>query len=170
MWRNTPKVYHSLQLHISHQLRSYSSTNIIWWLSYTCFLGTWTLGQFGGKSPNTPKSSTGSHKKKLKVFSSLFHIRWDLTLVFRSSDLFHRYLGIGAISENWNRIPQIMCKDTWKIIQSLQLLVWHQMGPCCSFRAICGLSYTCFTGIWVLGQFGETGLKYPKSHAEAHEK
>ena len=28
------------------------------------------------------------------------------------------------------------------------------------------MSYTCFTGIWTLGQFGETGHKYPKSCLE----
>ena len=85
MWRNMPKVIHSLQLHISHQMRSYSSAKIIWQLSYTCFLGTWALGKFWGKGQNTPKSTTESHKKKFKVFNSLFHIKWDLALVFRPS-------------------------------------------------------------------------------------
>ena len=86
MWRNMPKVIHSLQLHISHQMRSYFSAKIIWPLSYTCFLGTWALGQFWGrKDPNTPKSSTESHKKKFKVFNFLFHIKWDLMLVSRPS-------------------------------------------------------------------------------------
>ena len=81
MWRNTPEVIHSLQLHISYQTRSYSSAKIIWRLSYTCFWGTGALGQFWGKGPNTPQSRTESHKEKIKGFNSLFHIKWDLTLV-----------------------------------------------------------------------------------------
>ena len=75
MWRNMPEVVHNFQLHISHQMRSYLSAKIIGQLSYTCFSGTWGLGQFGGKGPNTPKSSTESRKKKSKVFNSLFHIK-----------------------------------------------------------------------------------------------
>ena len=43
MLRNTPKVIRNLQLHISHQTRSYFSAKIIRGLSYTCFLGTWVL-------------------------------------------------------------------------------------------------------------------------------
>ena len=81
MWRNTFKVIHSLQLHISHQMRSYSSAKIIWRLSYTCFGGTWVF--LKGKVTNTPKSSTQSQEKKSKAFNSLFHIIWDLKLVSR---------------------------------------------------------------------------------------
>ena len=71
---------------------------------------------------------------------------------------------------NWPQILQIMCRDTWKVIQSLQLLVSHQMRPYSSVRALCGSSYTGFTGTWVLGQFGEIRPEYPKSCAGTHEK
>ena len=37
------------------------------------------------------------------------------------------------------------------------------MRPYSSDKALCELSYTCFTGTQVLWQFGETGPKYPKS-------
>ena len=63
-----------------------------------------------------------------------------------------------------------MCRDTWKVIQSLQLLVSHQMRPYSSVRALSGSSYTCFTGTQVLGQFGEFGPGYPKSRAGTNEK
>ena len=103
MWRNTFKVIHSLQLHISHQMRSYSSAKIIWRLSYTCFGGTWVF--LKGKVTNTPKSSTQSQEKKSKVFNSLFHIIWDLKLVSR--------LFVGQ------RIPvsQVLsyCGNVWKL-------------------------------------------------------
>ena len=79
-------------------------------------------------------------------------------------------LGFWAIWGNWAPIPKIMCRDTWKVIQSLQLLVSHQIRPYSSIRALCGSSYTCFTGTRVLGQFGENGPKYPKSCTGTHEK
>ena len=80
------------------------------------------------------------------------------------------YPCIGAIWWNWAQIPQIICRDTWKVIQSLQLLVSHQMRPYSSVRALSGSSYTCFTGTQVLGQFGEFGAGYPKSRAGTNEK
>ena len=52
---------------------------------------------------------------------------------------------------------------------SLQLLVSHQMRPCCSARALCELSYTCFTATWVLGQFGKLALNTP-NHVQGHKK
>ena len=77
---------------------------------------------------------------------------------------------LGKFWGNWAQIPQIMCRDTWKVIQSLQLLVSHQMRPYSSVRALCGSSYTCFTGTWILGQFGETRPECPKSCAGTHGK
>ena len=56
------------------------------------------------------------------------------------------------------------------VIQSLKFLVSHQMRHYSTVRALCGLSYTCFTVTWVLGEFGETGPKYPISCAGTHEK
>ena len=43
------------------------------------------------------------------------------------------------------------------------------MRSYCSVKGLCRLSYTCFTGTRVLGQFGETGSEYPKSCAGTHE-
>ena len=57
-----------------------------------------------------------------------------------------------------------------KSIQSLQLLVSHQMRPYSSVRALCGSSYTCFTGTRVLGKFGEIRPEYTKSRAGTHKK
>ena len=117
MWKARTQVIQSLQFLVSHQIiRPYSSVRRTHGLNYTCFTGTRVLGKFWG---------------------------------------------------NWAQIPQIMCRDTWKVIQSLQLLVSHQMRPYSSVRTLCGSSYiTSFTCTRVLGQFGETGPKYPKSCAE----
>ena len=84
--------------------------------------------------------------------------------------LFLRYSGIGAIWGSWARIPQIMCQDTCKGIQSLQLLVSNQMRPYCSAILLSGLSYTCFTGTcryW--GSLGKLGLN-TLNHAQGHKK
>ena len=64
----------------------------------------------------------------------LFATLWDLTLV--ELYLFHRYSGIGAIRGNWAWIPQITCRDTWKVIQSLQILILHELRPFSSVRAL----------------------------------
>ena len=79
-------------------------------------------------------------------------------------------LRYSAIWRNWARIPQIMCRDTWNLIRSLQLLVSHQMRPYSSVRALCGLSYTCFSGTQILRHFRESGPRYSKSRAGTHEK
>ena len=84
--------------------------------------------------------------------------------------LFNRYSGTGTIWGNWAWIPQIMCRDTWKVIQSLQLLVSHQMRSYSSVKNLCGLSYTCFPDTRVLGQLEETGPEHPKSRARTHKK
>ena len=84
--------------------------------------------------------------------------------------LFLRYSGIGAIWRNWVWIPQIMCRNTWKVIQSLHPLVSHQMRLYSRIRTFCGLSYTSFTCIGVFLQFWETAPKYPKRCTGTHEK
>ena len=83
-------------------MRSYLSAKIIGQLSYTCFSGNWALRQFGGKGPNTPKSSTESHKKKSKVFNSLFHIKWDLMLV--SSPSVHQIIPVLRYWGNFGKL------------------------------------------------------------------
>ena len=59
-----------------------------------------------------------------------------------------------------------MCWDIWKVIQSLQLLLFHQIKFYSRVIALCGLSYTCFIGNQLLLQFGETGLKTRKTCAQ----
>ena len=53
---------------------------------------------------------------------------------------------------------------------SLQLFVSHQMRPYFSAIVLRGLSYTCFIGTWVLGQFGKTGAKYPTTFTGTPQK
>ena len=170
-----PEVIHSLQLHISHQMRYYSCLDHLTIELYLVFLGSWALGQFGVKRP---------------------------------------------------KYPYVKYKVTQKEIQSLQLLISHQMRPYASAQALGGSNYIpvsqvlrycgnlgklgpntpnhmqghmksntkssalCFTTnqtllqcqgpLWVelylfhrylgIGQFGEIGPKYPKSCAGTHEK
>ena len=53
-------------------------------------------------------------------------------------------------------IPQIMSRDTQKVIQSFQYHISHWMRSYSSAKAIWGLSYTYFSLFGVLGQFVET--------------
>ena len=173
MCRDTWKVIQSLQLLVSHQVRLYSVSGpsvgraipvsqVLGYWSNLAKLGLNTLNHVQGQIKSNPKSS-----------AYCLNIKWEVTQcrgpLWVELYLFHRCSGIGAIWVNWARIPQIMCRKTWKVIQSLQLLVSHQMRPYSSVRALCELSYTCFTGTRVLGQFWKTGPEYPKSCAGTHE-
>ena len=84
--------------------------------------------------------------------------------------LFYRYSGIGEIWGNWTQILKITCRDTWKVIQSLQLFISHQVRLYSSVKALCGSSYTCFPGTWVLEQFWETGPEYSKLCTRTQKK
>ena len=62
-----------------------------------------------------------------------------------------------------------MYRVAGKVIQSLYLLISHQMRPYYSFKAFCRPSYIYFAGTWELGQYGKTGTEYSKSYAGAHK-
>ena len=141
-------------------------------ISVSQVLRYWSnLGKLG---PNTPNHVQGHLKSNPKSSAPCYTSNGTLLLhhypLWVELYLFHWESGIGSIWGNWVRIPQIMCTEKWKVIQSLQLLVSYQMRPYSSVIALCGLSFTCFIGTRVLGQFGETRTKYPKSHAGTHEK
>ena len=131
-------------------------------------------GNLGKLGPNTPNHVQGHLQSILKSLAPCFDSNETLLQcqgpVRAELYLFYRYSGIGAISGNWSWIPQIMSRVTWKVMQRLQIRISHQMKPYSSVKALCGLSYTCFTDTRVLGQFGETGPKYPKSCVETHKK
>ena len=66
-------------------------------------------------------------------------------------------LNLGKLGPNTPTHVQGHMKSNPK--QSLQLLISHQMRLCFSVKGLYELSYICFSGTWVLGQFGETGPK-----------
>ena len=152
MCRDTWRIIQSFQLLVSHQIRPCFSVMVVCRLSYTCSTGTQVLGQFGETRLEYPKSCAGRHENQSKVLSSLFLINWDLTLVPKpllvELYLVHRYSEIGAIWGNWPQIPQITCRNTWKVIQSLWILISHQLRPYSRVKVLCWVSYTCFTGTW----------------------
>ena len=117
MWKYIPKVIHSLQLHVSHQMRSYSCQD---------------------------------------------HLTIELHLFFG-------YLGIRAILEKSAQTPLIKYRVTQKEIQSLQVLISHQMRPYASVRAFREFSYTCFTDTRVLGNLGKLGPN-TQNHVQGHLK
>ena len=95
---------------ISHQRRRYSSVKALCGLSYTCFTGTWVLGQFEETGPEYPKS----------------------------------------------------CVGILKVIQSLQILISHQMRPYSGVKALCGLRpVSQIPGSWRnLGKLGPNTPNY----------
>ena len=97
-----PKVIHSLQLHISHQMRSYSCQDHLTIELYLFFWVVGHQGNLGEKGPNTPKSSTESHKKKSKVFNSLFHFKRDLMLASRLS--MGRIIPVSQVLRYWGNL------------------------------------------------------------------
>ena len=62
-----------------------------------------------------------------------------------------------AIWGNWAQLPQIMCSDTQKVIQSFQHYISHWMRSYSSAKGIWELSYTCFRVFGVLRELWETG-------------
>ena len=80
MW----KVIQSHQLLVSHQMRIYSIVTALCGSSYNCITATWVLRQYE-TGPEYPKSYTGRNTWKVNqsLLTSLFHIKWDLTLVSR---------------------------------------------------------------------------------------
>ena len=77
---------------------------------------------------------------------------------------------MGQLGGKWVQISQIMCRYKWKVVQILQFLVSHHLRSYSGAFIFCWSSHTCLTGTQVMGQIGETGLKYPKSHAGRYEK
>ena len=131
-------------------------------------------GNLGKLGPNTPNHVQGHMKSNPKSSAPCFTSNETLLQcqdsLWVELYLFHRQSGVEAIWGNWARLPQITCRDTWKVTQSLQILILHQMGPYSSVQALCWSSCTCFTGTQVLGQFGEPWPEYPKSCTGTHEK
>ena len=137
-------------------------------LSHNCFTGTSVLGQFGKLGSNVPnhvhrhiKSTSKSSTPHLTSNEALF-----LKVIYGFS--YTCLMGIQALRQFWEtgpEYPQIIMEQHMKKIQSLQLHIKL------SFTLVprpSVLSYPCFTVIWVLGQFGETGPKYSKSSARTH--
>ena len=134
-------------------------------------LGYWgDLGKLGLNTPNHVQGHMKDNSKSSAPCSTsnetLLKCQGPLWVELY---LFLRYSDIEAFLRKWAQILQITCRNTWKGIQNLQILMLHQMRPYTIVKALCGVSYTCFTGTRVLGQFGEGGPKYPKSCTDTHE-
>ena len=83
-----------------------------------------------------------------------------------------RFIPVSQVHRYWDNLRKLgpntrnHVRDIWKVIQSLQLLLFHQIKFYSRVIALCGLSYTCFIGNQLLLQFGETGLKTRKTCAQ----
>ena len=121
-------------------------------------MGIRRLGQFGKTKSKYPKSCAGHTKSNLG--SSALHLTSNKAL-FKCQDhqrielyLFYGYWGIRTINF-WGTGTKYhkSCAGT----HGLQLHIPHQMSPYSSVKTVSGSSYACFTGIWALGQYRETG-------------
>ena len=120
MFRNTWKVIHCLQFHISQQLRTDFYVKFIWGLSYTCFMSIIAiLGKLG------PKSWVGTHKKGSKILFTLL-IKLSLTLFSRLT-----YVLVLWVFVHWGNFDKVdrntpkSFVGAWKIIQSFYSSTFH---------------------------------------------
>ena len=135
MWMNMPKVIHSLQLHILHQMRSYSCQDDLTIELYLLFCVYTQLGirVILGKRVQIPLNQVQSDTKRNSKSSTPYFTsnetlcQW-LRSLWVELYLFHRYSGIGAIWGNLAQIHQIMPRDTGKVNQGLPLHIPHQIS------------------------------------------
>ena len=107
---------------------------------------------------------SGTSKGFIKLLLSIFLVVNLLWFYFLIS-LLHKIMFITEMS-----IPVISFTQRRSPLYLYRLFVSHQMRPYSSVIALCGSSYTFFTGTRVSGWFGETGTKYPKLCTEMHTK
>ena len=77
----------------------------------------------------------------------------------------YRYLGIKALQGNSARVPQIMLKDTKKVIHGLQFHISHQLRPYSYVKAFVPASQV----FGYEGNLGKLGQNTP-NHAQGHMK
>ena len=125
-YRDVWKVIQSLLVHISHQIRPYSSIKAIWEWCCTFLRGIWTLGQFKKLDPNT-SNQVQEHTESNAKFSvphltsietSLLHQGHLMVELY----LFYKYSGIRAIWGNLVQISQIIWRDTGKVIYCAKVI------------------------------------------------
>ena len=148
-----------------------SRPSVSWVIPVSQVLWYWdNLGKLGLDTPNHVQGHRKSNPK-----SSAHHLRSDEALLLCQGYLrvqlhqFCDYLSIRAIYGS--RAPKclrIIWSNTWKVIQSLQLHISHQVKHYDSGKALWGLSFTCFAGVFVSGKLTETGPKYPKYCVGTH--
>ena len=95
-------------------------------------------GKLGPNIPNHVQGHIKSNPKSLALrFASNKILLYGLSYTcLTGTQVFGQFGGTGP------QIPQIFCRDTWKLIQSPQILISHQLRPYSSVKALCGVSYT----------------------------
>ena len=119
-------------------------------------------GQVGEIGPKYPKSWAPLHRKSFIVLNFTFHITNGALLKFKSHLRVNLYLllCICKFGANWGnlaQIPQIMGRNTQKVIQSVKFHISHQMKFYSRVKAIWGVNYTCFNTFGELGRVRQIG-------------
>ena len=155
MVRETWKVIENLRLIISHQTMNYSNQKAIWRLTFISFSVFETLVPFGAQSVNRAQMPQMMVRETWKVIQSFQLIISHQLMpysnpkaIWRSSFICFRVFGalvsFGAQSPNRAQIPQMMIRETWKVIQSFQVIISHQLMPHSNPKAIWRWTFTCF--------------------------
>ena len=137
-----------------------------WVITVLQVLEVW--GNSGKLGSNVPNHVHGHIKSTSKASTPHLTSNEALFLKVIYGFSYTCLVGIQALGQFWEKgpeYPQIIMEQHMKKIQSLQLHISHQIKLYSSVKALSVLSYPCFTVIWALGQFGETGPKYSKSSA-----
>ena len=112
-----------------------------------------TIGETGSKYPKLLSQVQTEKFQGLQLHISHQMRPWSYVKVMwrlRQGPLrfFCKYLTSKQFGESGPKYSQLMCCEIWKIIQSLQFHISHQMKPYSSAQIIWGLSYIYLMGIW----------------------
>ena len=172
MWRNMPRVIHNLQFHILHQMRSYSCQDHLT-IELYLFLGYLGIRAVWGKMAQIPLNQVDLHKKKSRVFNSLFHIKWDLTLVSRPS--VGRIIPVSQVLRYWDNLGKLH-PNTPNHVQGHMKSNTKSSAPCFTSNETL---LQCQDPLWVelylfhrylgIGAIWGNGPKYP-NHVQGHMK
>ena len=149
----------------------YSNPKAISSSTFTSFRLFRALVPFGARGPNWDQIPQMMIRETWKVIESFQLIishqlmRYsNQKAIWKSNFICFRVFGalvsFGTRSPNRAQIPQMTIRETWKVIQSFQVIISHQLMPYSNPKAIWRSTFTCFRVFGALVQFGEIGPKW----------
>ena len=152
-------------LNSTFQMKPYSNVKFICRFGFTSFSIFGKLQQVGEIGPKMSPIIAPIDRKLFILLNCSFHIIWRSIYTF-----FLFIYSIGASSQNLAQLPQIMGRDTQKVIQSVKFSISHQMKSYSMVKTVWMFSYTCFSIFGELGQIKYIGPKYATLWTPIHRK